>query len=160
MERSHPTMGAWIEISENQATKFYNWTSHPTMGAWIEIFMDIALPFVRSVAPHDGCVDWNYPISQILHIPNCRTPRWVRGLKYLSGYTYANNRRSHPTMGAWIEIFATLISSIGSDGRTPRWVRGLKSWINLLFISLSSSHPTMGAWIEISVTITILSGSP
>ena len=38
-------------------------------------------------------------------------------------------RRSHPTMGAWIEI------------KSAR--DGYNSWIK--------SHPTMGAWIEISL---------
>ena len=79
--KSHPTMGAWIEIDEF-------WTS------FCSVF----------VAPHDGCVDWNLcdiPFSQSQH---SRTPRWVRGLKYV-------------------------IFCIGNveNGRTPRWVRGLKS---------------------------------
>ena len=34
--RSHPTMGAWIEIEYSRADLFEN-ESHPTMGAWIEI---------------------------------------------------------------------------------------------------------------------------
>ena len=33
---------------------------------------------------------------------------------------------SHPTMGAWIEILASLSVMILSNCRTPRWVRGLK----------------------------------
>ena len=57
--------------------------SHPTMGAWIEISYSLHLR----------------PSSA------CRTPRWVRGLKFEA--TEENKKRilSHPTMGAWIEIF-------------------------------------------------------
>ena len=40
---------------------------------------------------------------------------------------------SHPTMGAWIEIFSTLIASL------------------LCLVS----HPTMGAWIEIFTETTL-----
>ncbi len=39
---------------------------------------------------------------------NGRTPRWVRGLKsHLTGKLYVGIK-SHPTMGAWIEIFPTI----------------------------------------------------
>ena len=35
--------------------------------------------------------------------------------------------RSHPTMGAWIEIvLPKMLDGIQAFGRTPRWVRGLK----------------------------------
>ena len=33
------------------------------------------------VAPHDGCVDWNLNLKMIMNNLDCRTPRWVRGLK-------------------------------------------------------------------------------
>ena len=33
---------------------------------------------------------------------------------------------SHPTRGAWIEIFPVIVSSCSSSGRTPHGVRGLK----------------------------------
>ena len=34
-----------------------------------------------------------------------RTPRWVRGLKFCCSLRYMQHvSRSHPTMGAWIEI--------------------------------------------------------
>ncbi len=59
MDLSHPTMGAWIEIAIT-LTLLLNTGSHPTMGAWIEIFI-----------PHK--------LQRYLH---CRTPRWVRGLKF------------------------------------------------------------------------------
>ena len=31
--------------------------SHPTMGAWIEIMIVMNLNLKTAVAPHDGCVD-------------------------------------------------------------------------------------------------------
>ena len=125
--RSHPTMGAWIEIEDHTSQRWHQERSHPTMGAWIEIWLSILITlanwcrtprWVRGlkfwfclkcclmahVAPHDGCVDWN--IASLSHIfsSSCRTPRWVRGLKsttiHLSQLAWA----SHPTMGAWIEI--------------------------------------------------------
>ena len=58
---SHPTMGAWIEIQKKDRLHCRKTQSHPTMGAWIEIPDTYAL---------------------LLKSPG-RTPRWVRGLKYL-----------------------------------------------------------------------------
>ena len=59
-----------------------------------------------AVAPHDGCVDWNL-ISAYILIDSLasRTPRWVRGLKFDMQYLIVYTNLSHPTMGAWIEIF-------------------------------------------------------
>ena len=61
VSESHPTMGAWIEIlvSCNEMEGLV--TSHPTMGAWIEIIL----------------------IEQIIGGDKRRTPRWVRGLKFI-----------------------------------------------------------------------------
>ena len=78
--------------------------SHPTMGAWIEISSNVCCDPTAVVAPHDGCVDWNstlltskdiFPAShptmgawiEIEQMKGMRqglfgrTPRWVRGLK-------------------------------------------------------------------------------
>ena len=52
-------MGAWIEICLLLFLLEAQRLSHPTMGAWIEI---VVLLF-------------------LLVSINCRTPRWVRGLK-------------------------------------------------------------------------------
>ena len=38
IKKSHPTMGAWIEIGLMNTTRPYLIESHPTMGAWIEMF--------------------------------------------------------------------------------------------------------------------------
>ena len=103
---SHPTMGAWIEMKS-----MFNMTdtamSHPTMGAWIEISFSILLYPVSIVAPHDGCVDWNFSFMiDSFHVFG-RTPRWVRGLKYWMMLMIHTATLSHPTMGAWIEIWFT-----------------------------------------------------
>ncbi len=58
--------------------------------------------------------------------------------------------RSHPTMGAWIEIFIHDLDSTEEGSRTPRWVRGLKLVVPLASALGVPSHPTMGAWIEIA----------
>ena len=55
-----------------------------------------------------------------------RTPRWVRGLKYEKSKLLQRKPRSHPTMGAWIEILFLKQETGNEFGRTPRWVRGLK----------------------------------
>ena len=123
---SHPTMGAWIEISVSLYSRTFL-SSHPTMGAWIEI-NNLSLSMgLKSVAPHDGCVDWNNNFFVIFKI----------------------NKMSHPTMGAWIEIQEMERWNRYASSRTPRWVRGLKlDSFDSVLIALSS-HPTMGAWIEI-----------
>ena len=120
------------------------------MGAWIEITGQMMKKKIHIVAPHDGCVDWNYYMHDVLQAP----------------------LESHPTMGAWIEILINSSSLIfltvaPHDGcvdwnnillhlrrthkrRTPRWVRGLKFNINVaIHNAMAMSHPTMGAWIEI-----------
>ena len=125
------------------------------------------------VAPHDGCVDWNRVTLLKKEVDKRRTPRWVRGLKYtVNGDEYHIWEGSHPTMGAWIEIYPSEFVEEFRDGRTPRWVRGLKStWCSFIisycfvaphdgcvdwnlitcieYSNASLSHPTMGAWIEI-----------
>ena len=102
--------------------------SHPTMGAWIEIFQRTLSWCVYCVAPHDGCVDWNRLYPNKKQREYCRTPRWVRGLKSAKlkfvtptvtvaphdgcvdwniskvSCEIADVSMSHPTMGAWIEI--------------------------------------------------------
>ena len=60
---------------------------------------------------------------------------------------------SHPTMGAWIEIYPYRHPVPKRKRRTPRWVRGLKSSFSFLYTLRHGSHPTMGAWIEIKVCI-------
>ena len=57
---------------------------------------------------------------------------------------------SHPTRGAWIEIFVGGGWKHGRPCRTLPGVRGLK--YNLPFdagMPEGASHPTRGAWIEI-----------
>ena len=128
--RSHPTMGAWIEIYLQRLTFVLTWVaphdgcvdwnskgictsigyflSHPTMGAWIEIQVVCKTCTRLVVAPHDGCVDWNTNLFLWFIQGWCRTPRWVRGLKSLYLISLFKRSKSHPTMGAWIEIVLRL----------------------------------------------------
>ena len=66
--------------------------------------------------------------------PSRRTPRWVRGLKFLMRLLIRLVQLSHPTMGAWIEIIPIQFAKFQCFSRTPRWVRGLK--LNHLIIYL------------------------
>ena len=50
-------MGAWIEINTFSRGLDRFIKSHPTMGAWIEIIINLNRVRVELVAPHDGCVD-------------------------------------------------------------------------------------------------------
>ena len=59
MFMSHPTMGAWIEITDGIFGSGTEKASHPTMGAWIEIKL----------------------LKSLRELGEGRTPRWVRGLK-------------------------------------------------------------------------------
>ena len=56
---------------------------------------------------------------------------------------------SHPSRGAWIEIFVALHTNSKEDGRTPHGVRGLKSRAVHPGVAIYLSHPSRGAWIEI-----------
>ena len=75
------------------------------MGAWIEIF------------------GWNQSVAIIF----CRTPRWVRGLKYDIAVSIYNEIDVAPHDGCvdWNPSFESVTRTRRS--RTPRWVRGLKS---------------------------------
>ena len=57
---------------------------------------------------------------------------------------------SHPTRGAWIEILKSKSKKINRISRTPRGVRGLKFALSEQCGALFRSHPTRGAWIEIN----------
>ena len=57
----------------------------------------------------------------------CRTPRGVRGLKYVVTWGSVVTIMSHPSRGAWIEIRRRCNLPL-PHSRTPRGVRGLKSF--------------------------------
>ena len=50
----------------------------------------------------------------------------MRGLKYGGSLLGGGVVKSHPTMGAWIEITDDIVKICEILSRTPRWVRGLK----------------------------------
>ena len=54
---SHPSRGAWIEISISAFIKRAISRSHPSRGAWIEIHMSGLQSRIARVAPLAGCVD-------------------------------------------------------------------------------------------------------
>ena len=56
---------------------------------------------------------------------------------------------SHPSRGAWIEIYNELKVLNREEGRTPRGVRGLKLKPSSQVDGQLMSHPSRGAWIEI-----------
>ena len=148
--RSHPSRGAWIEISRDpgltiapgpsrtprgvrglklpQTKPFVKPPrSHPSRGAWIEMLY---------AAAEGGC-QWSHPSRgawiEIVYMANCttalcgRTPRGVRGLKlHLSHQRLEARDASHPSRGAWIEIIRDVRSGFLTPSRTPRGVRGLK----------------------------------
>ena len=100
------------------------------MGAWIEIDVlnDTLSPFVGRTPR------WVRGLKLVKHnlqapCPHGRTPRWVRGLKFFGDTNPSTCLKSHPTMGAWIEI---------------------QNYYNVCYVGGQGSHPTMGAWIEIS----------
>ena len=103
--------------------------------------------------------------------PPSRTPHGVRGLKsfgwlwrsvfvgshpsrgaWIEIFGWGCCRRclwSHPSRGAWIEIFLEVISWHYMASRTPHGVRGLKYTDTFPTIVRQRSHPSRGAWIEI-----------
>ena len=125
---SHPSRGAWIEISNWRrigiAPKSRTprgvrglkslsavWAccnpcpSHPSRGAWIEIDWEWhKLGGGRGRTPRG--VRGLKLSESLLHLPEgpCRTPRGVRGLKCFAFEMLLNAFRSHPSRGAWIEI--------------------------------------------------------
>ena len=147
---SHPTMGAWIEISLSIKTSSDSIGSHPTMGAWIEIclfevnsWLHLVAPHdgcvdwnmcfgghktkIQNVAPHDGCVDWNFFIYVFITFLTQSHPTMGAWIEIKPLVKTDGTLSSHPTMGAWIEISLLFYLQIASICRTPRWVRGLKS---------------------------------
>ena len=56
---------------------------------------------------------------------------------------------SHPSRGAWIEMFHAHGSPSHHQRRTPHGVRGLKYALLLALRGVGLSHPSRGAWIEI-----------
>ena len=127
----------------------------------LKLWLLMVRTLVLIVAPHDGCVDWNsYKINVKRQHKKRRTPRWVRGLKFCLHFVSVLIPRSHPTMGAWIEIIINLRTARSEpvaphDGcvdwnndvkglyecvmerRTPRWVRGLKYLLLYSYIARS-----------------------
>ena len=58
-----------------------------------------------------------------------------------------------PLVGAWIEIFLTLLQLLGVPSSLPSWERGLKSYPIGAPLGASVVAPLVGAWIEIEQLI-------
>ena len=90
----------------------------------------------------------------------CRTPRGVRGLKYLEELSGNGLTWSHPSRGAWIEIYDAwplpplCLSSHPSRGA---WIEMKVSQIPVY--TNRKSHPSRGAWIEILASRSASPGS-
>ena len=80
---SHPTRGAWIEMSYYPTYTFLH-RSHPTRGAWIEIPAALRSPVIlrRRTLPGVRGLKLCSSGTRTYPIP-CRTLPGVRGLKYL-----------------------------------------------------------------------------
>ena len=104
--------------------------SHPTRGAWIEITCLTDLTNrAASRTPH-GVRGLKSPRRRKRSSWRCnRTPHGVRGLKSLHLNHERFPRRSHPTRGAWIEINLRAFYTSPECRRTPHGVRGLKSGV-------------------------------
>ena len=82
---SHPTRGAWIEISIECAGGAACTKSHPTRGAWIEIPLPPSGVGVARSHPTRGAWIEIPHTGQIAHPSFGRTPHGVRGLKSGAG---------------------------------------------------------------------------
>ena len=102
--------------------------SHPSRGAWIEISLNqYEIAELNGRTPR-GVRGLKCPEKAFSTAPISvgRTPRGVRGLKSPSKRTALFTVRSHPSRGAWIEIAHAPADAAGTARRTPRGVRGLK----------------------------------
>ena len=172
-DRSHPTMGAWIEINHPGclSLKILGRTPRWVRGLKFSFYKQYRVFW--AVAPHDGCVDWNIVALRILEWFTPSHPTMGAWIEIAINAYLLHPSTSHPTMGAWIEILQLVKAVHKSYSRTPRWVRGLKykiylSWLNkskvaphdgcvdwnlvggVILQYVLASHPTMGAWIEIN----------
>ena len=147
---SHPTMGAWIEISWRCHLLIVHRQSHPTMGAWIEISLAKAIMALMTVAPHDGCVDWNfYMWYRTLH-DFCVAPHdgCVDWNKVLCFYNPRYFVAPHDGCVDWNNAYCLTTNDpheVAPHDGCVDW-----NWICRIRQAYQrQSHPTMGAWIEI-----------
>ena len=76
-------MGAWIEILVSVDGRIQTRSRTPRWVRGLKLNNLSLFSLLQIVAPHDGCVDWNcFKIKKLVI-----------------------NNLSHPTMGAWIEIY-------------------------------------------------------
>ena len=141
--KSHPRMGAWIEI-DWRADDREELQCHPRMGAWIEISKERKLEDTFFVTPAWGR-GLKSPLQTQYVLPRCRRPRMGAWIEMLHTRTTQNIGIGRPRMGAWIEIALGLVFST-TRAVAPIRGRGLKYELAHNRIR-SQRRPHTGAWI-------------
>ena len=111
--------------------------SHPSRGAWIEISAippSAGLGGGRTPRGVRG-LKFRLSVSRAAMSPR-RTPRGVRGLKLLMGRGPLMRKWSHPSRGAWIEIAVCQAAETLFTGSHPS--RG--AWIEIIQILSPQLH--------------------
>ena len=101
--------------------------SHPSWGAWIEITAGTTRTGAATRRTPHGVRGLKWVDMAADRRGPGRTPHGVRGLKFIGISDYEYALRSHPSRGAWIEIGCEQIPGRLDGCRTPHGVRGLKS---------------------------------
>ena len=123
--------------------------SHPSRGAWIEISHTLNVsPMLARRTPH-GVRGLKFDTVMKRNEKARRTPHGVRGLKSSPHRLSWRKSLSHPSRGAWIEIHRVYYSLIAIVSHPSRG-----AWIEIPMMpqethGLIKSHPSRGAWIEI-----------
>ena len=122
------------------------------MGAWIEIVNFSPELLDLDVAPHDGCVDWNFVLQRFYAFIYSRTPRWVRGLKSSVCWRMLSHSCRTPR---WVRGLKSAESSACAPkySRTPRWVRASKSNRGrpVFYLNIVAPHDGCVDWNNVEI---------
>ena len=123
---SHPSRGAWIEITTAPARTNTRTSSHPSRGAWIEIGNKSAWSAGARSHPSRGA--WIEIGTAYGEGKNGvgRTPHGVRGLKLYAQWRINRVARRTPHGVRGLKYLSSWPCALAT-GRTPHGVRGLKS---------------------------------
>ena len=125
-------------------------TSHPSRGAWIEISgLCPSVWLYNSRTPHGvrGLKLPSMAVSTLLMVSHPSRGAWI---EIEESCPVVDDMMSHPSRGAWIEISSSPGLKVTLLSRTPHGVRGLKSQRHKANVQTAWSHPSRGAWIEIN----------
>ena len=126
--QSHPTRGAWIEIESFGTVKntVTGRTPHGVRGLKFFHHPGGCGSYHVRRTPHGvRGLKWDY-LAAVEEDNEGRTPHGVRGLKLRCVQLGHIGGQSHPTRGAWIEMWSVEDLRRFAAGRTPHGVRGLK----------------------------------